>query len=433
MTMSGSDTHSPAMMMEGDPVTSMFEGPAPSWTPPPGRSSASPRSRVGQSPIQQRKRSSKDSAKRGRGGITLPAPISLLTAHMEDIPIKDMDIYVNRSAAERQHDIAKRRKEAKDKNKVPRPSNAFILYRSAFTARIKAHMLVPNHQEISRIAGMSWKMETPEIKTKYENLASIERENHAAAHPNYKFTPQKGPATSRRVGEITPPSSVASGHMTDTDSPLWDEGYAMPPMPHRSASYDLDYASSSRGSTPFNDMGAYVGTHPYFPGYSTPNQSVEPSVLHGVAPHGLPFHHGSPGPSDMHYSSSNGLAGLPGSSHVDLLQPQPTHPGAAHIPDSGHVDPNLLFASSAPPALSSGPSYPEVPNSLPWEDEANSCYMTASHGSPSPATFHGSQAPTGYLPAMQHEASWDPSHQEPTFKYEETWLSDAHTPASSHY
>lgn len=429
--MSGHDLQSPAMMA-GDIDARGSEDPIPTWSPQPTRRSTSPRARVGTSPIRQRKRSGKDSAKRGRGSFHLSGPISRLTAHLEQVPIKDMEAHVNRSAAERQLEIAKRRKEPKDKDKVPRPSNAFILYRSAFTARIKAHMLVPNHQEISRIAGMSWRMETPEIKTRYESLASVERENHAAAHPNYKFKPQKGPATSRRVGDVTPSPSVASGSMTDTDSPAWDDGYIMPPIHHRSTSYDMDYASSSRDSTPFNDMGPYMGSHPYFPGYTTPNQSVEPNVLHAVGPHGVPFHHGAPGPPDMHYGSSSGLAGLPGGTHVDLLQPQPAHPGVAHISDSDHVDPNLIFSTSAPSALSSGPAYPAVPNSLSWEDDTSSCYMTRSHTSSSPATFHGSQVPSGFLHNMQRD-SWDSSHPDSSFMGDDSWLGDAHTPASSHF
>ncbi|KAJ5183647.1 transcriptional regulator family: HMG [Penicillium capsulatum] len=440
MSMSGHDVHSPAMMMDGDLAPGRTEASPPMWPlDSPQRHSRSPSvrspraSRVAQSASQLRRRAGRDSAKKTRGGVTIKAPISQLTAHLDHIPIKDMEAVANRSAAERQKEIQSRRKEPRDKDNIPRPMNSFMFYRSAFAARIKAYLQVPNHQEISRIAGMSWKMETPEVRAIYENLASLERENHATAHPSYKFKPKKGPAASRRVGDITPPSSVASGHITDTDSSLWDEGFmGMPPMPHQSTSYDLDYASSSRGSTPFNDMGGYMGSQNYFPGYSTPTHisTVEPNVLHGVGSHGLTFHHGSPVPPEMPYGSSSGLAGLPGGTHADLLQPQSTHPGAARITDSGHVDPNLLFASSAPSALATGHAYPEVPGSLSWEEETGSCYMAPGDSS-NPAPFHTSQMPAGFLPTMQRDSSWDPSQPDSSFMGDDAWLSDPHTPASA--
>src|SRR5690606_16628373 len=47
-----------------------------------------------------------------------------------------------------------------------------------------------NHQQISRTCGYGWGIEPPHIRDRFGLLASIERDNHKIAHPDYKFTPR---------------------------------------------------------------------------------------------------------------------------------------------------------------------------------------------------------------------------------------------------
>ena len=122
---------------------------------------------------------------------TLSGPLSELTKDMTNIQIKDTESWVNRSVEER-------REEAKKVNFVKRPSNSFILYRSAYADRARAWEKSPNHQKISSLAGESWAMEPPEIRKQFDAWAKIERENHAKAFPDYKFQPQTAKATNRK-------------------------------------------------------------------------------------------------------------------------------------------------------------------------------------------------------------------------------------------
>ena len=110
---------------------------------------------------------------------------------MTNIQIKDTEAWVNRS-------VEDRREEAKKDNFVKRPSNSFILYRSAYADRARAWEKSPNHQKISSLAGESWAMEPPEIRKQFDAWAKIERDNHAKAFPDYKFQPQTGKATNRK-------------------------------------------------------------------------------------------------------------------------------------------------------------------------------------------------------------------------------------------
>ena len=122
---------------------------------------------------------------------TLSGPLSELTKDMVDIQIKDTDAWVNRS-------VEDRREEAKKDNFVKRPSNSFILYRSAYADRARAWEKSPNHQKISSLAGESWAMEPPEIRKQFDAWAKIERDNHAKAFPDYKFQPQTAKAANRK-------------------------------------------------------------------------------------------------------------------------------------------------------------------------------------------------------------------------------------------
>ena len=122
---------------------------------------------------------------------TLGGPLSELTKDMTNIEIKDTEAWVNRS-------VEDRREEAKKDNFVKRPSNSFILYRSAYADRARAWEKSPNHQKISSLAGESWAMEPPEIRKQFDAWAKIERDNHAKAFPDYKFQPQTGKATNRK-------------------------------------------------------------------------------------------------------------------------------------------------------------------------------------------------------------------------------------------
>ncbi|KAF2763737.1 hypothetical protein EJ03DRAFT_283525, partial [Teratosphaeria nubilosa] len=96
-----------------------------------------------------------------------------------------MDAWVNRSAEVRRQEVEKRN------GYVTRPMNSFMLYRSAFAERTKHWCLQNNHQVVSSVAGESWPLEPQEVRDQYNDWAKLERANHAAAHPGYKFSPSK--------------------------------------------------------------------------------------------------------------------------------------------------------------------------------------------------------------------------------------------------
>ncbi|KAJ5454314.1 uncharacterized protein N7458_005270 [Penicillium daleae] len=356
-----------------------------------------------------------------------------MTKDMVDPPVRDMEAWVNRSLEERQREV-----EAKN-GEIPRPMNSFMLYRSSYIARIK-HMLGKNcNQNVSRIAGISWKAETKEIRQKFENLAIMERQNHAASHPGYKFKPHKGPVTTtRRSDEYTPPrSSATPGVSMRGSSDEWDDRYVRdgtPSMGHYSSEcFEVDYITSSRCSTPFGTPDSMLGPS----GYMTPmwpNTSYPGVGLQAIGPHveDLKFSRASPMPHELPYTSStNGLTGIPGASH-ELLQPQPIHPLPTHVVGD-HLDPQLLSYASETNGLPIvvGPLTPPTNPYQSWPGEE--CYLPTAHSAvPSPIPF---PVPAIYSVAMQRGPSWDAKYDpnsllgDSTSNEIDSWLE----PSSSNY
>ncbi|TFK82449.1 hypothetical protein K466DRAFT_301526 [Polyporus arcularius HHB13444] len=78
----------------------------------------------------------------------------------------------------------------RDPDYVPRPPNAFMIFRSDLwnTEKIK-DTVERDHRQISRIAGELWNKMTPAQRAPYHAKADEAKRLHAIAHPNYKYTP----------------------------------------------------------------------------------------------------------------------------------------------------------------------------------------------------------------------------------------------------
>ncbi|KAH8110228.1 hypothetical protein DFH11DRAFT_1483249, partial [Phellopilus nigrolimitatus] len=72
---------------------------------------------------------------------------------------------------------------------IPRPRNAFILFRSHALANGLVDIVQQN--EASREIARLWRGAASETRTRFEGLAFEEKQRHAAAHPDYKYAPKK--------------------------------------------------------------------------------------------------------------------------------------------------------------------------------------------------------------------------------------------------
>lgn len=152
----------------------------------------------------------------------LTVPLSEITKNYDHIPMRNMESWVHRSAEARHAEAEKRG------GYVTRPMNSFMLYRSAYAERTKFWCLQNNHQVVSSVSGESWPLEPVHIREHYNELARIERENHQAAHPGYKFSPSKVQrGIKRNSGRGTPRTESVCSDLDGGQSPSESSSAAM--------------------------------------------------------------------------------------------------------------------------------------------------------------------------------------------------------------
>ena len=262
---------------------------------------------------------------------------------MKDVSIIDKESAVNMSAD------ARKQKVIDAKGKIKRPSNSFMLYRSAFANVAKALLGQDNHQVVSSVCGKSWAMEVTEVREHYIELARQERDNHAKAHPNYKFSPMKTPNLKRKrkgvdsdeeddLSDIDTtdfewrPQGGRGGHAakrekTETHPNPWP---TIEVQPHSYSSPVVDYTVAAGQYLYLQDQYAHYyhnGSHP-----EIQVGHVEEMYLH---PHTSPRDH---------IESSQHLIGLPGVDSYNSLEQEPhgTFEGDPSLTTVGHVDPLLM-------------------------------------------------------------------------------------------
>jgi HMG (high mobility group) box len=110
----------------------------------------------------------------------------------------------------------------KARSTVPRPPNAFILFRSDFWAREKQkpNPIERNHRDISRIAGHCWKQLDAITKQYYQDRALQLRDLHRQVYPTYKFKPA---AKKARVAKKEPRPSDQNARCASLASTVMPE------------------------------------------------------------------------------------------------------------------------------------------------------------------------------------------------------------------
>jgi hypothetical protein len=250
-----------------------------------------------------------------------------------------MDAWVNRPVEERLKECRK-----KD-GYIPRPMNSFMMYRSAYAERTKHWCLQNNHQVVSLVSGQSWPLEPPEIKDLYTEYARQERENHAKAHPKYKFSPSKSDSSRRKRKGATDdpddesvdlggpddgwkPSKSAKnmkgkGRAKKTKVPPYNSKYPVHPEwrdeyeAHSPGEPSVTEKSSFQFNNPGKDCPPELGSLQYGEYYQT---VVNSNPLGSTRVEDITLRKAEVPQS--HYDYAQPLVGLPGGQHYELLQQQ---------------------------------------------------------------------------------------------------------------
>lgn len=225
---------------------------------------------------------------------------------------------------------------------IPRPSNAWILYRGATLAQLRntpAFKASGNHRQsnISRIIADMWREAQPEVRAEYFKRAEIEKLEHMERYSEYKYKPKtKAQKSAERDAKLK----------------------AKEGMSHASG--------SSRSPIPSVKSGAYVNTfsRPLVvnpaalnPADFTPSQSSYTTIQ--GRPTGLesPFHPSANYRDDAHGYYPSNIYSSSTTPHPDPLSDAQLD-WFLHQINRGNVDPHYQ-PSSQPPTY--GGSYDRPP------------------------------------------------------------------------
>ncbi|KAH8590312.1 hypothetical protein B0O99DRAFT_722146 [Bisporella sp. PMI_857] len=75
--------------------------------------------------------------------------------------------------------------------KIPRPRNAFILFRQHYQAQVAAQHPGLANPEISKIIGEQWREQAPGVKDNWKRLAEEEKQRHQRQYPGYRYQPRR--------------------------------------------------------------------------------------------------------------------------------------------------------------------------------------------------------------------------------------------------
>ncbi|KAL8873205.1 MAG: hypothetical protein Q9174_001288 [Haloplaca sp. 1 TL-2023] len=116
--------------------------------------------------------------------------------------------------------------------KVPRPRNAFILYRQHHQAHVVARNPGLANPEISKVIGDQWRNSPPELKVHWKNLAEEEKIRHQRQYPDYRYQPRRNGRNNSLSSSTTTPvdsenrrCAKCGGRSMNTPAALSSAGY----------------------------------------------------------------------------------------------------------------------------------------------------------------------------------------------------------------
>ncbi|KAI1076563.1 hypothetical protein F5B20DRAFT_572782 [Whalleya microplaca] len=184
--------------------------------------------------------------------------------------------------------------------KVPRPRNAFILYRQHYQGQVAAQHPGLANPEISKLIGEQWRKQPDDVKNSWKRLAEEEKVRHSRQYPDYRYQPRRG-------------GKNASGRPLSTAPGGEDPGRC----PKCGGRY---IATPRTPSTPLSAVTTVVAKSPNMPPYINPNPRVvetdhmrrnSTSSMVSVDGNGRRYTQPQLGDIDEHYPMMSPIGGPP--------------------------------------------------------------------------------------------------------------------------
>ncbi|GAW09828.1 HMG box other [Lentinula edodes] len=157
-------------------------------------------------------------------------------------------------------------KQSSASHKIPRPRNAFMIFRGENLELLKANTGInkPTQMDISREAGKLWRALGPAGQEEYHARAQQEKEEHARKYPGYFYKPRTKQQIADAKAEKARGKPVANAKRSARHSD--DDDY-------EGSSFRSSFSPSSMGSSDFS--GADSSPSPFYSGESWGSSSLD--------------------------------------------------------------------------------------------------------------------------------------------------------------
>jgi len=121
-------------------------------------------------------------------------------------------------------DIPKKRVRKVDPNHIPRPLNAFMIFRSEHQAQVRRDNPKFHNSDVSKEIASMWKLLSLQEKAHYERRAEAIKELHHTVHPTWQYTSKRKDtptADDKESASSTDATSSARPFLTES---AWEEG-----------------------------------------------------------------------------------------------------------------------------------------------------------------------------------------------------------------
>ncbi|EQL36520.1 HMG domain-containing protein, variant 4 [Blastomyces dermatitidis ER-3] len=162
--------------------------------------------------------------------------------------------------------------------KIPRPPNAFILYRQHHHPLVKASHPGFHNNEISVLLGKRWKAESAETKAHFKSLADEIKVQHAKDHPDYQYAPRKPSEKKRRSTSRRDAHHLALNDTQIVSSAQFGAGEAGTPMSQSDGTYVNSLSPASDENNIVNDERNFDLIVPLSPGRGFTNMTMNHST-----------------------------------------------------------------------------------------------------------------------------------------------------------
>ncbi|QLL31362.1 hypothetical protein HG536_0B02250 [Torulaspora globosa] len=198
-----------------------------------------------------------------------------------------------------------------EKEKIPRPRNAFILFRQhnhklLIDEWTTKGLEIPHNSKISKLLGVKWKELSNEEKVHWKELAEKEKTDHEKKYPDYRYKPVRKQRKKKEPVPLAAPPQQPPQQQYHPQHQHQHQHQHHPPIAHRPAPGLLPFNNYTRPQ--LNEQhhveAAYRGVYPapyYWPPYymqqaypynyyaKTPNAPANPQVYPAPIPFQTPM------------------------------------------------------------------------------------------------------------------------------------------------